>query len=917
MRRIAILIPMFAVLALAGCAAPRMVARGDESLRAGRPQAAVRHYEEAARRRPRLLEDPDFVSKLNQARALRAYEEGRRTEIRGQWETAMARYREALEYDPLLDRARRALQNAQIEASRMRHRQAIKLADAGRLNEAVSQLEQAVELDPDNEGAHDALDSVERAKREARTRTDAAYQEAQGLMADGRWDEAHSTLERVIGEEPNHLPARVDRHRASRTIEDARDKAGQAEELLDAKKLDQARATMIDVLNVWPTFARARNILERAEAGLAEAERLFERAVELGERGQWDEAVRAASQSLDRFPYTDERREFLRLARQRAAEAHTRAGDRLLAEGELGEAETRYHRALGFVPAHGPAKAGLGQADYLRGKGAEEQGLWGHALLWYRRAVGHSSQEQFAAALREARRTIFERAALTVNASVNDRTGVGSPFESFRADVLARLSRARPDIAHLVGDDDADYRITIALDVLDVRTELVRREHRVHTYTEYHRVPNPRIPQLESRLRSARRELVRLERAYQVACRHCGGSGRVVQQQPATPTRPDRRESSTDRREQEKPQLRREAERDDRTRGDRSRDGDRGRTDRSGRDRRPDRDEDRGRRPPSYVACPRCSGTGRAGTITRTDIRRQALRVNQIERTLRAEPTMVRRASIAEWPYIVEHYRKTGIIQVAVRIEDAAGRTVSRSVSDSATFSDQTIDNANAAVGLDPNPLALPDAQQIMAELIEDAAPKAAAAAMQAVLSDRADRLEQEARRLEAAGKPQLALEYRVDRARVIETFDRGGAGRLLDTLGRSLPSDPVPVRPAPELVPRPDTQEPADEAVPAVPDDAGDPEPDIPGLGLHVQPLTDRLAEQFGAAGRAGMLVSGVEAGSKAERAGIRAGDIILRFNGRPLPDVETLERLAAEADYPVPIVVLRDGEELERTVR
>lgn len=51
--------------------------------------------------------------------------------------------------------------------------------------------------------------------------------------------------------------------------------------------------------------------------------------------------------------------------------------------------------------------------------------------------------------------------------------------------------------------------------------------------------------------------------------------------------------------------------------------------------------------------------------------------------------------------------------------------------------------------------------------------------------------------------------------------------------------------------------------------------------LGLEVQALTPALAESFGVSERAGVLVAGVFRGGPAEKAGLQAGDIIVRIDG------------------------------------
>ena len=63
--------------------------------------------------------------------------------------------------------------------------------------------------------------------------------------------------------------------------------------------------------------------------------------------------------------------------------------------------------------------------------------------------------------------------------------------------------------------------------------------------------------------------------------------------------------------------------------------------------------------------------------------------------------------------------------------------------------------------------------------------------------------------------------------------------------------------------------------------------------IGVVIQPVTKDLAESFGMAKAAGALVSSVEKGSPAEKGGIEAGDVILKFDGKPVASSEDLPRL------------------------
>ena len=61
--------------------------------------------------------------------------------------------------------------------------------------------------------------------------------------------------------------------------------------------------------------------------------------------------------------------------------------------------------------------------------------------------------------------------------------------------------------------------------------------------------------------------------------------------------------------------------------------------------------------------------------------------------------------------------------------------------------------------------------------------------------------------------------------------------------------------------------------------------------LGLSLQAMTQQLAPSFGLRRPVGLLVTGIERGGPGERAGLRRGDVIVRFG--PL-EINTMERLA-----------------------
>ena len=63
--------------------------------------------------------------------------------------------------------------------------------------------------------------------------------------------------------------------------------------------------------------------------------------------------------------------------------------------------------------------------------------------------------------------------------------------------------------------------------------------------------------------------------------------------------------------------------------------------------------------------------------------------------------------------------------------------------------------------------------------------------------------------------------------------------------------------------------------------------------IGVQIGPVTKDVAESIGLGKAQGALVSAIEAGSPAEKAGIEAGDVITRFEGKAIEKVADLPRL------------------------
>jgi len=81
--------------------------------------------------------------------------------------------------------------------------------------------------------------------------------------------------------------------------------------------------------------------------------------------------------------------------------------------------------------------------------------------------------------------------------------------------------------------------------------------------------------------------------------------------------------------------------------------------------------------------------------------------------------------------------------------------------------------------------------------------------------------------------------------------------------------------------------------------------------LGVHIQQVTDEIADSLGLKKAHGALVADVIKDGPAEAAKIKAGDIILRFDNKKVREMRSLPKIVADTvvGKPVEVVVWRDG--------
>jgi serine protease DegQ len=91
-----------------------------------------------------------------------------------------------------------------------------------------------------------------------------------------------------------------------------------------------------------------------------------------------------------------------------------------------------------------------------------------------------------------------------------------------------------------------------------------------------------------------------------------------------------------------------------------------------------------------------------------------------------------------------------------------------------------------------------------------------------------------------------------------------------------------------------------------------------MPSLGINAEDVSGQLGNYFGAPDGTGILIREVRSGTAADKAGLKAGDVIVKVNGKP---VRTLADLRAELrdksdQKTVALGIIRKASELTVTV-
>ncbi len=760
------------VSSLLGCEATQHVQRGDAALGADRPREALASYQRAAQSDGRLRTDPQFAAKLREASWRTAILDADGAAANGNWEAAIRAYEQALLHNPAHPTAKQSLAQAKVNGARGRYERALNHADNNDLRAAREDLRQALTWDRNHAAALAAFDSLD---RKGNPDSERKYSATLTLVQQRDWQRADDELTAIINIDANHLPSRAKRSEATTMMAQSRQAHELAGKLLAEKKLDDAIAAAKRSLDIWPTNGEAIALMQRSQAARNHAEALFIRAKEQVAQGHYDQGIATITKALEAYPDHAAARRFSGEIRQTAADAHVAEARRKLAAGEIEAAADHFRAALRFVPNHRPAGDGLVDVAYAHGQGAEKEGLWGNALLWYMEATDRKPTGVYKQAEDRARAAIAKQVAFDLMISVTDGRGNTNPdTTAMQTQLVAQANKTKPSFVSLVNapGNAANngrlprplFKAMMTMRSIEIRQQVLSREQKTHTYNAVRVTPNPNLPALERELIQTERELaLARNRLIRYDCGDCSSRGHTTCQ-----TCRGRKWSSCST------------------------------CNGSGRIKVKNGgyqtcDECNGR--PSercrtcggtgHLRCNRCGGRGFFNDYDHELIRSREREVADLRYRLRREPPTIQEQYVVAWPYQQEIYRKTGQMDGTMTIEDVAGKTTLQTfeVAPSYRKDDVVTINANPQVGLPADGLDLPSDDAVYRSLLSDAAGSTITNVLSTVTVAQANAYIVQANEHARNGKHDLDIEARVAAIVLLESTQPAEAKRLLDEI--------------------------------------------------------------------------------------------------------------------------------------
>jgi tetratricopeptide (TPR) repeat protein len=321
-----------------------------------------------------------------------SYRQGEELSQMGNWEGAIAFYKDALTREPNNKTYQEALQKAQQEAAKQYYQRAVStwtgaaVKDYQAVTRTMTSLDKAIELDPENEKIISFHQQLKGKKKELTEEAKTSYQQGVVALNKGQWLEAFLSFRKVNDIYPNYEDTEDKLAMAVAAGSDEYYKQGIA--AVQREDWKGALDSFGKVMTIDPFYKNTRMLVEQVKKN-DNPEYFLSRAAEMASAKEWDRAVGFYETALSYAPGDSKVRTLLVKAKLEAGRHYFSLANQHTKENRLYLANKEYQKALSYSPSlrnsffFKEALESYTKKMLQRASKYIEQGKHGNALAWY------------------------------------------------------------------------------------------------------------------------------------------------------------------------------------------------------------------------------------------------------------------------------------------------------------------------------------------------------------------------------------------------------------------------------------------------------------------------------------------------------------------------------------------------------
>jgi len=321
-----------------------------------------------------------------------SYQQGEELSQMGNWEGAIAFYKDALAKEPGNKTYQEALKQAQQEAAKKYYQRAVStwtgaaVKDYQAVTRTMASLNKAVELDPENEKIINLHKQLEAKKKEFTEQAKTSYELGVAALNKQQWFDAYINFRKVNDIYPNYEDTEDKLAIAVAAGTDEYYKEGIA--AVQREDWKGALNAFGKVMTIDPSYKNTGMLVEQVKKN-DNPKYFLSRAAEMSSAKEWDRAVGFYETALSYAPGDPNIRSLLVKAKLEAGRHYFGLANQRAKENRLYLANKEYQKALAYSPSlrnsffFKEAVESYTTKVLQRSSRYIEQGKHGNALAWY------------------------------------------------------------------------------------------------------------------------------------------------------------------------------------------------------------------------------------------------------------------------------------------------------------------------------------------------------------------------------------------------------------------------------------------------------------------------------------------------------------------------------------------------------